>query len=134
MAANPEKKRLMVLRSKLRLRSELFTAYGGKCQCCGETRWQLLCIDHINGGGNGHRRQLKELGTTVFAWLRKNGYPPGYRVLCHNCNMSIAFWGSCPHATGDLSFEEYAVRSGHPREIVEQYPPIPPVVVATVTS
>jgi hypothetical protein len=41
-----------------------------------------LTIDHINGGGNKHR---KEIGTTnMYAYLRKYGYPEGYQVLCMN--------------------------------------------------
>lgn len=44
-------------------------------------------IDHIDGGGNQHRSGEKCHGSGVFSWLKKNGYPPGFRVLCHNCNF-----------------------------------------------
>lgn len=78
-----QKKRLIVL-----------THYGGtppKCACCGETELDFLTIDHINGGGNKHRRQLfghAVGGYHFYYWLIKNNFPEGYRVLCWNCN-----WG-----------------------------------------
>ncbi len=28
------------------------------------------------------------------------GYPTGFRVLCHNCNCALAYYGSCPHERG----------------------------------
>jgi len=27
------------------------------------------------------------------------GYPTGFRVLCHNCNQAIGLYGYCPHKT-----------------------------------
>ncbi len=74
---------------------DAIVAYGGKCACCGEDRPEFLGIDHINGGGNKHR---KEEGIhSLSRWLRKNKYPEGFRVLCHNCNISIGSYGYCPH-------------------------------------
>ena len=71
---------------------------GGKplCRCCGEIRYEFLCIDHINGGGGRHRKQV---GTNFYRWLAKNGFPKGFQVLCHNCNMAKGFYGKCPHET-----------------------------------
>lgn len=71
--------------------------YGGnppKCFCCGESNIEFLCIDHIEGNGNSHR---KSIGGTLYEWLRRENYPKGFRVLCHNCNMSLGFYGYCPH-------------------------------------
>lgn len=79
-----------------KLRADTLAAYGNKCACCGESRPEFLAIDHINGGGGKHRKEVGG-GSRYFGWLRRNGYPPGYRVLCHNCNMAIAMYGSCPH-------------------------------------
>src|SRR5258708_37086796 len=36
----------------LNLRIIALNAYGGKCECCGEERFEFLAIDHIGGGGN----------------------------------------------------------------------------------
>lgn len=85
------------------LRAEVITAYGSQCACCGESTPVFLSIDHTNGDGAEHRRQLKEQGTFagagvgLYRWLRSNGYPDGFRLLCHNCNMSRGFYGYCPY-------------------------------------
>lgn len=80
---------------------EVFTHYSGgkpKCGCCGEERIEFLSIDHIEGEGAAHRRSLKITGGYRFyRWLKKEGYPPGYRVLCYNCNLARGFHGYCPH-------------------------------------
>lgn len=52
------------------------------CAKCGEKDLRCLSIDHINGGGNKH---LKEIGVPIAQWLRKNNYPNGFQVLCMNC-------------------------------------------------
>ena len=66
-----------------------------KCACCGENNLEFLLIDHINGGGNKHRQEEKI--RNFYRWLIKNNFPEGFRVLCYNCNMSIGFYGYCPH-------------------------------------
>jgi hypothetical protein len=85
-----------------RLRTAAYAAYGGPiCACCGETEPKFLSIDHVNDDGADHRREIesKRTGSTkIYVWLKQNGYPPGFRVLCMNCNMGR--WrngGVCPH-------------------------------------
>jgi hypothetical protein len=70
--------------------------YGKVCNCCSEYRIEFLCIDHVYGGGNEHRKEVGS-GTPMYKWLLKNNYPDGFRVLCHNCNMSLGAYGYCPH-------------------------------------
>lgn len=69
------------------------------CACCGETRYEFLTFDHINGGGRKHREEMrKENGCNqIQLWLEKHSYPEGFRVLCLNCNGAIGFFGYCPH-------------------------------------
>jgi hypothetical protein len=45
----------------------------------------MLCIDHIDNGGNKHRKETGS-GGKVYGWLIKHGLPPGYQVLCWNHN------------------------------------------------
>lgn len=74
--------------ARRKLKQEVFGAYGGvKCSKCGfDADLDVLQIDHINGGGTKH---LKEIGRArLYNWLKKNNFPPGYRVLCSNCNFS----------------------------------------------
>ena len=67
-----------------------------QCACCGETQICFLGIDHINGGGYEDRK--KGLGGgTLYHYLRKNNYPKGFQVLCHNCNQAKGYYGKCPH-------------------------------------
>jgi len=47
----------------------------------------FLCFDHIHGGGVKHRKEIGVYGAKSMAgWLKKNGFPDGFRVLCHNHN------------------------------------------------
>jgi hypothetical protein len=65
------------------------------CSCCGEAHPEFLVLDHVNGGGNEERRRY---GRGLFGYLKRAGYPDGYRVLCANCNTAFAYYGACPHA------------------------------------
>jgi hypothetical protein len=42
-----------------------------------------LSIDHINGGGR--KQRTEGTGGQFYRWLRKQGYPSGFQVLCMNC-------------------------------------------------
>lgn len=67
-----------------------------KCSCCGETIYEFLTFDHMDGGGNKHRQTRG--GRTIELWLKKNGYPTNYQVLCLNCNYGkYRGKGICPH-------------------------------------
>ena len=71
--------------------------YGNaKCECCGESGQAFLTIDHINNDGYAQRRESKAHGGMIYSWLRRQGYPAGYRVLCANCNSGRGH-GLCPH-------------------------------------
>jgi hypothetical protein len=79
-------------------RTRVIAHYGGHCACCGEDRPEFLAIDHIDGGGNAHRRELGVRGGHEFVtWLIENDFPEGFRILCHNCNMAMGAYGICPH-------------------------------------
>lgn len=89
---------------KLRLKQEVFNAYGGcKCACCGETTLMFLTIDHINNDGKKHRLEITNgkypaRSSSLYYWLRNNNYPEGYQVLCFNCNVGRHLnGGTCPH-------------------------------------
>lgn len=89
---------LVTLRANApQLRLECLTAYGMKCSCpgCGETEVAFLHIDHANNDGAAHR---KTIGTTIYSWLKRHGWPKaGFRILCANCNLAKAHYGQCPH-------------------------------------
>jgi hypothetical protein len=84
-------------------RNQVFEAYGGyKCNCCGETEPLFLSIDHVDNNGAKERKSgsYAGSGTAFYQWLRKSGFPPGYQVLCMNCNVGKhKNGGVCPHQT-----------------------------------
>ncbi len=95
------------------LRHEVLCHYASaptpNCSCCGESHYEFLAIDHINGGGTKHR---KGRGAAMMAiWLKKNNFPEGFRVLCHNCNLSRGFYGFCPHENDKKNTD--SVNMGH---------------------
>lgn len=57
------------------------------CNNCGEQDIDLLCLDHIDGKGKRHRKELNVGGSGFYRWLERQGYPQGFQVLCYNCNM-----------------------------------------------
>jgi len=84
--------------AKRRRRVRVIQHYGGRCRCCGETALPFLALDHINGDGNTNRKIAGGTGTTFYLWVEKNGYPEGFQVLCHNCNVGRYINGGiCPH-------------------------------------
>jgi hypothetical protein len=69
---------------------------GGKCECCGELNLEFLAIDHVNG--LSHRDRARDSGDGLLKRVRESGYSrKEFRVLCHNCNSSLGFYGYCPH-------------------------------------
>lgn len=70
--------------------------YGGRCDCCGESEPLFLSIDHIDGNGGLHRRMVGR--ANMWVWLFQNDFPPGFRLLCFNCNTGrYRNGGRCPH-------------------------------------
>lgn len=86
-------------------RKAVIERYGGKCECCGEDRYEFLAIDHRFGGGGQER---KTMGThkLVFYLYKMDEILPAYRILCHNCNMAIAYNDECPHSRENRTINE----------------------------
>ncbi len=83
-------------KSNRKLRLTVLEHYGNKCACCETDDYEFLCIDHINGGGHQRRKKIGH-GATYMRWIVKNNFPEEYRVLCHNCNQALSYYGYCPH-------------------------------------
>ena len=68
----------------------------------------MLTLDHVNNDGRKHRRAIAKqkgwgvttvVGTEMWRWLRDNGFPPGFQVMCYNCNISkYRNGGVCAHS------------------------------------
>ena len=91
--------------SKIRVRMrkmEFVLAYGGKCSCCGEKHIEFLTVEHKNGDGNEHRKNVGRFG--VYKDVKKQGYPKDkYDVLCLNCNWAQRNKMPCPHNTREYT-------------------------------
>lgn len=81
------------------LKQQVFKAYGQKCVCCGCTMYEFLSLDHKNNDGKEDRQRLGTSFTAGAFYRRiiRLGFPPEYQVMCYNCNMSLGFFGYCPH-------------------------------------
>jgi len=66
-----------------------------ECKCCGEKLLDFLTVDHINGGGNTHRKIIGN--GSISMWIKRNNYPKGFQILCMNCNHAKGKLGRCPH-------------------------------------
>jgi len=83
------------------LRKEVLFHYGGKCVCCGQTEMAFLVVDHTEGDGCIHQtpKGTRYCGAQLYRWLKRNGFPEGFRVLCADCNTAMSIYGQCPHGT-----------------------------------
>ena len=89
----------------LKLKNEVFSEYSRRdsnsdvpcCKCCGENEFLIfLTIDHITNRKNTkHKKGLS--GNGLYKYLKKENCPPGYQVLCFNCNSAKSDSGICPH-------------------------------------
>lgn len=96
-AKDPQRHADRKKRQNRAIAKEVFEHYGKTCVCCGESEFLFLTIDHVNGGGTKHRKEVGQ-GTKFYRWLRREGYPDGYQVLCMNCNLGRhRNGGVCPH-------------------------------------
>ncbi len=88
--------RAAVWAANRRLVLEAYSGSSPACVCCQEMQILFLSLDHLEGGGRQQRAKLG--GGGFYTWLRRNNYPPGFQVLCHNCNLGRQLNGGlCPH-------------------------------------
>jgi hypothetical protein len=78
-----------------RLKLQLIDAFGGKCQCCGESHPCFLTLEHIVPVR--HAKQTRQC-VQLLRDARRDGWDPTkYELLCMNCNMATGLFGKCPH-------------------------------------
>jgi len=66
------------------------------CFCCQNTDWKFLVFDHIKNRPKSHKGIS---GVSMAKKLKREGYPNGIQILCHNCNTGKEIFGGirCPH-------------------------------------
>lgn len=115
------------IRLRLKARAMLMV---GKIECgiCGENHIECLSIDHSNGDGAKHRREIfgeiqnyslaRKIGNTgageqFYSWLIKQplqNIPDMHlRILCMNCNVSSHNYGYAYNKNGDRVYRNPAL-------------------------
>lgn len=101
---------------------EALAHYGDCCAHCGERRHEFLNIDHIHGGGKRQRDTESHSGGRGFAyWLKRQGWPDGYQILCWNCNWRkyLSEVAARPTKPGDESSRRW--RAKLKCQVIEAY-------------
>ncbi len=108
--AKTEKEREQSRAHFLELRTKALSLYGGKCECCGESRYDMLTFDHKPDVIHETKIRGVALVYEVIREFERSGYPNSkYRILCWNCNLSYGLYGYCPHdqtGTGSILVEK----------------------------
>jgi len=90
----------------LLLRTKVITLYGGKCECCGETQYKMLTIDHKVKTYYKDKIHGVALVYDALREHERSGYPnPKYQLLCWSCNISKGKFGYCPHEQHHQEYE-----------------------------
>jgi hypothetical protein len=97
--ANPVRARAFQKKYREQVKAEVFAFYGGSCSCCGEDELAFLTIDHIVPVRSRTRTRA---GSSFYYKLKMEGFPPGYQVLCFNCNCAKRTNPVCPHKARNL--------------------------------
>lgn len=75
---------------RINIKQQVFEYYGGCCKVCNEKNFNKLSLDHINGNGRQHRKEVlgTDSGSAFYKWVLKNK-PDNIRILCFNCNCKV---------------------------------------------
>jgi hypothetical protein len=101
--ATPEEKKLRCQKDRekrSKLRYIIITHYSGnppKCQCCGESIYDFLTINHKNGGGHEEHKITNYM--EFYRSIIENNFPDTFNILCMNCNYGSyrSIDKICPH-------------------------------------
>lgn len=86
-----EKGKATQRRHYAKAKSDVFNHYGRSCARCGFDNEVALTIDHEGQKGALHRTAagFRYAGIHLYRWLRRNGFPSGFRTLCYNCQIIV---------------------------------------------
>lgn len=70
------------------LKLEVYRHYSPALICqwpnCGISDLRVLSLDHINNDGYKHGKTCGGQGAGVWYWIKRNGFPEGFQILCMN--------------------------------------------------
>lgn len=85
--------------NNLKTKLEVFKIFNSKCNCCGESNFSKLTIDHIKGR-DINSQDYNKTGIQLYYWLLNQSISfvkENYQLLCFNCNCAKGYHGFCPH-------------------------------------
>lgn len=122
---NRDKHNLYRKKSGIKLKTEVFSHYCGgevKCKHCETNELYLLTIDHVNGGGNKHRKATgMKTGYNCYCWLKRNSFPDGFQVLCWNCQFIKRLKEMSPNDPTKRQLQKSSYARSVKQQCLEQY-------------
>jgi len=87
------------------IKMDVFSHYSKKisnsdipiCACCGYNDIRFLTLDHMHGRKYVSQKEKKLNGIQLWKYIKSQGYPDGYQVMCYNCNLAKGPRKYCPH-------------------------------------
>ena len=87
-------------RSHIRAKLRSFELLGGAmCKFCGNEKFEVLQVDHVNGGGAAHRKEIVNKYGNIYNYLSRNpeeAKSGKYRALCADCHNAWTNYGVAP--------------------------------------
>lgn len=94
-------------RERAQLKLDLIKAFGGRCNCCGESHPAFLTLEHKENVGHGRPGARKT--HQLLRDAKNDGWDTTkYELLCFNCNCAKSTRGQCPHRSGLTAEQELA--------------------------
>lgn len=109
----------------VRARLKVYDAYGGACAFCGDARFEVLEIDHIDGTGKAHRAEIG--GQNIYLWLARNEVRRDlYRLLCGSCHNALTHHDIGPDGSDYVPIEVWRHWASVPVPALVVDDPAPP--------
>lgn len=118
--SNPDKVKIYSKQSRLNLKLEIFNHYCNNdicCKHCGLKTVELLTVDHIHGGGNKHKKEVRSL----YSWIKRNNYPDGFQILCWSCQLRKKTEEIKPKNPTEVQLRQSAYVKNIKHLVLEQY-------------
>jgi hypothetical protein len=74
-------------KASLKARKTALNLLGNACVCCGDTYEPYLQIDHVDGDGKDHRKELRHGTQALYRWVIQNPATDRVQILCANCHL-----------------------------------------------
>src|SRR5262245_54429965 len=99
---------------RLEVRRQAVAAYGGRCNCCGQTDWMFLTLVWTRQAG-AKACTRPSIAESSALWVQ--GLPRGLvKVVCWACTLAEDLYGECPHR---MSSDQRELLDQSPLDVVQ---------------